>query len=555
MFLAVAPIVASFVVTWLTAPALPRPDGALGTLVYVAGAAAVGTTTALLATRAANRFVPLATLLRLTLIFPDRAPSRFRLALRTGTVRQLRRALAEGAPVLPSDHQAAAERLIALTAELGRHERLTRGHSDRVRAYADLIGAELGLPPSQRQKLTWAAMVHDIGKLAVPADILNKTGPPTDVEWAILAQHPIAGAELVEPLAGWLGDWRRSACDHHERWDGTGYPNGLAGKDISLAGRIVAVADAYDTMTSNRSYQQAMSTEDARAELVRCSGSHFDPRVVRALLDASLPNRVRAVGMIGWLAALLNRSELAPVVRTAAAATTAAAITTGAGLAPVGAGPLDLGPADVLEAVQRATEPPEPVALPFAEPVGGPEPNVGPTQLTAPPTDVDGGAVALVENTTAAGEPAAPTTTTIDEDLPPSAPTTTTTQPTTPPTTAPPATTPPTTAPPPSTSTAPPTTTTAVGPTAVDDAVDISHTNAVLVDVLANDVAGSAPIDAGSLRIVEEPNHAALVDVNGSHRIQYKPTSSPLTDSLRYEICDVDGRCDTASLTITVAGG
>ncbi len=116
-------------------------------------------------------------------------------------------------------------------------------------------------------------MLHDLGKLNVPSEILNKPGSPDETEWAILQTHPTAAAELLEPLRPWLGDWINAAAEHHERWDGAGYPLGLAGTEISLAGRITAVADAFDVITSRRSYKESMSAETARQELIRCAGS------------------------------------------------------------------------------------------------------------------------------------------------------------------------------------------------------------------------------------------------------------------------------------------
>ena len=98
--------------------------------------------------------------------------------------------------------------MVEMVAALGRHERLTRGHTERVRAYADLIGEQMGLDAHDRHLLQWACLVHDIGKLSVPPEILNKAGKPTEAEWAILRGHPAVGAELAEPLAPWLGEWR-----------------------------------------------------------------------------------------------------------------------------------------------------------------------------------------------------------------------------------------------------------------------------------------------------------------------------------------------------------
>ena len=196
--------------------------------------------------------------------------------------------------------------LLDLVSMLTRHDRLTRGHSERVRAYSTLMGEELRLSKSEQQKLYWAALLHDIGKLDVPSAILNKNGRPDKDEWTVLQSHPAAAERYLAPLHGWLGDWANAATEHHLRWDGKGYPTDLGGTDISFAGRVVAIADAYDVMTSARSYKKAMSAADARVELSRCAGGQFDPHLVRAFLNIGL-GRVRiAGGVLASLPALIN---------------------------------------------------------------------------------------------------------------------------------------------------------------------------------------------------------------------------------------------------------
>jgi hypothetical protein len=116
-----------------------------------------------------------------------------------------------------------------------------------------------------------------------------------------MKNHPLEGAKFTAPLAGWLGQWASTIAEHHERYDGAGYPYGLAGEGISLGGRIVAVADCYDTMTSVRSYKRAMTPEAARAELAACAGAQFDPHVVRAFLDVSIGHLRPAAGPLAWL--------------------------------------------------------------------------------------------------------------------------------------------------------------------------------------------------------------------------------------------------------------
>jgi hypothetical protein len=129
----------------------------------------------------------------------------------------------------------------------------------------------------------------------VPGAILNKPDRPDEAEWATLKRHPEEGAHLVEPLATWLGPWAGSVGHHHERWDGHGYPEGLAGEEISLGGRILAIADAYEVMTAARAYKVPLSAAVARQELVASAGTHFDPALVRAFMGISL-------GVLWWTA-------------------------------------------------------------------------------------------------------------------------------------------------------------------------------------------------------------------------------------------------------------
>ena len=303
--------------------------------------AAASTVVMVLVDRLARRLLPLAMLLRLSLVFPDRAPSRYAVAVRAGTVRSLDR-LAEhtrhgGRGGEPAE---AAELALTLLAALNVHDRRTRGHSERVRAFNDLLADELRLPREDRDKLRWAALLHDIGKLHVPTKLLNKPGSPTDEEWARLRAHPIEGAKLVAPLASWLGSWADAVVEHHERWDGAGYPCGLSAEQISLGGRIVSVADAYEVMTAPRPYRRPVSAAAARAELADCAGTHFDPTVVRAFLNISL-GRLRAViGPVSWLAELpfLGSVPRLEAVAGSAARTalTAAGTATGVGAFAVG---------------------------------------------------------------------------------------------------------------------------------------------------------------------------------------------------------------------------
>src|SRR4029079_15081824 len=255
--------------------------------------------------RVMRRLLPLTALLKMTLIFPDNAPSRFRLAMRTGTTKQLKtlveQSRLDGVVTTEIDR---ASMMLELVAALSAHDRLTRGHCERVRAYTDLIVEEMHLPESQANLLRWSALLHDVGKLRVPQEILTSDKRPTDDEWAILATHPAEGMALTECLTDWLGEWRRAIGEHHERWDGRGYPGGLRGQRIHLGARIVAVADAYDVMTSVRSYKKPISAAAAREEIARCSGGQFDPAVVRAFLNIGLRRLQFALGPLAWLSNL-----------------------------------------------------------------------------------------------------------------------------------------------------------------------------------------------------------------------------------------------------------
>jgi putative nucleotidyltransferase with HDIG domain len=275
------------------------------------------TTVLVLATRAARRLVPLTTLLRLTLYFPDHAPSRLAVAMRHYSPDVLRPSLAAAGRrrgLHPEDDHAA--RILELVAAISDHDPVTRGHSERVQAYSALIAKELGLSQRDAAKLSWAALLHDVGKLRVPASVLSKPGQPTAQEWSVLVHHPEAGMEIAEPLREWLGPWLDVVGQHHERWDGTGYPAGLAGEEIGQGARIVAVADAYDVITSARSYKRALPAAAAREELARCAGEQFDPQVVRALLAVGLGRLRRVAGPLSVLSALPGLPAFAPDLST-----------------------------------------------------------------------------------------------------------------------------------------------------------------------------------------------------------------------------------------------
>ena len=296
------PIAASFGVAALLSHVLPRPDGLAAAVLSTVVIAAASMATLVVLERAARRLLPLAALLNLSLIFPDKAPARFSVARRTGRPRDLRASLLRAHEDGNLDDEQRMRAVIELVLALSVHDRASRGHSERVRVFTDMLADELKVPDSGRNRLRWAALLHDIGKLEVPAAILTKPATPSAAEWDVLHRHPEAGARLVSPLLPWLGEWGLAVEQHHERFDGTGYPHRLRGHGISLAARIVAVADAYEVMTAPRPYKRPMSVSAARKELVRVAGTQLDPAVVRAFLNVSVGRLWRTTGVAAWIA-------------------------------------------------------------------------------------------------------------------------------------------------------------------------------------------------------------------------------------------------------------
>ncbi len=398
---------------------------------WLVQAIAIATVTSMLAARLLRRLTPLVALLELNLVFPDHVPSRFGIALRAGTVRKL---LAAPTLRLSATAQEAAEEAVQLVTHLSRHEPLTRGHSERVRAYADIIGQQLGLSEAELQGLRWGALLHDVGKLTVPTPILTKPGRPTGDEWEVLAGHPAAADDLLQPLRPWLGTWLLAATQHHERWDGTGYPAGLAGDEISLAGRITAVADAYDVMTSHRSYSSPRSPAEAKRELVASAGTHFDPAVVRAMLETGI-GRVGLPGRLGWLLELPGIARAADATGRGAVAAflTVAAVATATGPLPTNTidanTPDNLAFTDQLEPPvtlePTTTQPVAPTTTAGAEPARTDATEPAPTTTAASSTTTTTGGIE--DPPAAAPPPDVPTST----ETPPSTGATTTVPPTT----------------------------------------------------------------------------------------------------------------------------
>ncbi len=161
----------------------------------------------------------------------------------------------------------------------------TRGHSERVSRGAGMIARQIGMRADRAEAVTFAGMLHDVGKLGVPTKVLQKEGRLTEEEFAAIQLHPMRGLEIVQKI-GFLNEALAGIMHHHERMDGKGYPMGFAGPEIPEFARIIAVADAFDSMTSTRAYRKARKVEDAVAELRRSQGSQFDPKIVDAFVGA-----------------------------------------------------------------------------------------------------------------------------------------------------------------------------------------------------------------------------------------------------------------------------
>lgn len=173
-------------------------------------------------------------------------------------------------------------------------DRYTYGHSERVVTYCLTIARKLDLSEDQIKLLRIAAFLHDIGKIEIARDILNKENPLTPSERQVVEQHPVWGADIIQPVRS-LRQVVPAVLHHHERYDGDGYPNGLKGNAIPLLARILTVADAFDAMTTERPYQRAKTVPEALAELKRCAGTQFDPWVVDAFAAALLEPEIAAI--------------------------------------------------------------------------------------------------------------------------------------------------------------------------------------------------------------------------------------------------------------------
>ena len=172
----------------------------------------------------------------------------------------------------------------ALSEAVDAKDRYTSGHSRRVAEYARMIAERMGKSPLEQEEIFQAGLLHDVGKIRVPAEIINKPGRLTDEEFALIKIHPVTGYHILHEVSEETLI-AISAKYHHERYDGKGYPSGLTEKNIPEMARILGVADSYDAMTSNRSYRDALSQETAREEIKKGKGTQFDPEMADIMLQ------------------------------------------------------------------------------------------------------------------------------------------------------------------------------------------------------------------------------------------------------------------------------
>jgi putative nucleotidyltransferase with HDIG domain len=191
---------------------------------------------------------------------------------------------ADGEGILGAEADAPQRDAIeALAVALLERDRYTGEHSEAVIDMSGAVARNLGCSAAEVERVKSAALLHDIGKVAIPDDILHKPGPLTDDEWRLMREHPVIGERILRVLPG-LGTIARIVRHEHERWDGRGYPDGLVGEAIPLGSRIIIAADTYHAITSDRPYRAARSHSEAVDELTRCAGTQFDPRVTAALI-------------------------------------------------------------------------------------------------------------------------------------------------------------------------------------------------------------------------------------------------------------------------------
>jgi putative nucleotidyltransferase with HDIG domain len=203
----------------------------------------------------------------------------------------------------------------ALTAAASVHDGGTHAHAQRLVSLIEATARQLKRPEEEIHLLRLAALLHDIGKIGIPEDILHKPGPLTEEEWALMRQHPELGYQMLEQVGGVFGQLARTVGTHHERWDGRGYPTGLAKEAIPMSARILAVVDAYDAMISPRPYRrEPLTIGEALTELQRSAGSQYDPQVVEAFLSV-LAEQEKQPGPLGEAKAPGTSDQATPTIQ------------------------------------------------------------------------------------------------------------------------------------------------------------------------------------------------------------------------------------------------
>lgn len=180
--------------------------------------------------------------------------------------------------------------IAALANAIEAKDEYTEGHNDRVSRLAVMLGAAAGLSPKELDLVRMSGILHDIGKIGIPDSVLNKQGPLDAEEYAMITSHPRQGEKILKPLRSVM-EIRDVVLFHHERFDGRGYPQGLAGEDIPFFARIVAIADSFDAMTTDRPYRRAFTRQEAIAELENGAGKMWDPRLITLFLQRLEPDR------------------------------------------------------------------------------------------------------------------------------------------------------------------------------------------------------------------------------------------------------------------------